>query len=52
MSIDEVEPGEGWLRFKGGSDGLPARALSLTNESNKDDGAIDDGGGSGVPALD
>lgn len=52
MSIDDVEPGEGWFRLSGGSDGLPESALSFTRESNKDGGTIDDAGGSGVPARD
>lgn len=38
--------------MSGGRDGLPARALSFTKDSNKDGGAIDDAGGSGVPARD
>lgn len=38
--------------MSGGRDELPARALSFTRDSNKDGGAIEDAGGSGVPARD
>lgn len=40
------------MTLRGGSEGLPASALSFTKDSNKDGGAIDDAGGSGVPARD